>query len=130
MIFGKQPKPEPQHRIEYRVVELEKRAPVEDTKETRQQVASLQYHVGFLALLDKLNLTRAALKARLEQAKHEKMEDVIFLQAGLYWSHWLKQEVDRAGAIPNSVAVDPFEEELKAFRELDALVERVGGDEA
>lgn len=129
MFWDKQPKQEPQHHIEYRVVELDKRAPSEDSKETRQQITALQYHAGFLALLSKLNLTRAALKARLEQARHEKMEDVIFLQAGLYWSNWLKQEVDRAGAIPAAVAEDPFEEELKAFRELDALVERVGSNE-
>jgi len=110
----------------YKVVELDKRLSVKADKEVAESVATLSAHPGFVYLTQRLDTQNAALKAKLVFEKHTNMDAVTFLQAGIYWSNWLKLEIQRATTKAPERAVDPFDEELAAFKEIDAQIERVG----
>jgi hypothetical protein len=77
-----------------------------------------------------LAVQNAALKGRLDHSFHKDLREVDILQAGVFWSNWLRSELERAtvGA-PQGRQVDPMEEELAAFRAIDAQIERVGEGE-
>ncbi len=111
----------------YKVVELDApRSLSEGNAEIAQSVQTLAGHPGFNHLINKLSYQRAALKTRLEQSRHESLEQVYFLQAGVYWSNWLMTELQRATVKTGGIPKDAFEEELAAFKEIDATLERVG----
>lgn len=111
----------------YQVVELDMpRSLSQGNAEMAQSVQTLAGHPGFNHLINKLSYQRAALKTRLEQSRHTSLEEVYFLQAGVYWSNWLKTEINRATVKTGGVPQDAFEEEMAAFKEIDAALERVG----
>jgi hypothetical protein len=117
------------HSTPYKVVELStaQRLPNgKSDKELQESVATLNSHPGFIWLTQRLDVMNAALKAKLAQERHTDLKDVQFLQAGIYWSNWLRQEVALATRAPHNKPLDAYDEELKAFQEIDALIERVG----
>lgn len=95
-------------------------------KEIREAIQTLSAHAGFIALTDRLNTMNSMLKSKLNAERHPDLRQVDFLQAGIYWSNWLKQEVARSTTKMPERPVDPLAEEEQAFRELDAALERVG----
>lgn len=95
-------------------------------KEIRDAIQTLSAHAGFIALTDRLNAMNYQLKTKLNGERHADLRQVDFLQAGIYWSHWLQQEVARSTTKMPERPIDPLAEEEAAFREIDAAMERVG----
>ena len=113
----------------YKIVEVElPRSPLQggDSEEMRASIATLPSHPGFQHLLKKLALQNAALKSKLTFERHSTIDEVNFLQAGVYWSNWLLTELKRTTVKVVAQRLDPEEEELRAFQELDRQLERVG----
>jgi hypothetical protein len=122
-----EPQPPQPPQPTYKVVELPSRFTVKGDDEMKESVATLSSHPGFIFLTQKLAAQGAALKSKLSFEKHENMEAVTFLQAGIYWSNWLAQEVSRSTTKTTATKLlDPFDEELAAFKEIDAQIERIG----
>jgi hypothetical protein len=121
---------QPQTKVVYKVVEV----PTPRThlqggeKEVRESIYTLAAHPGFVALTSRLSLQCAALKTKLNHERHADMRAVDFLQAGVYWSNWLMLELQRATTKMPERKLDAMEEEVAAFREIDAQLERVGMD--
>lgn len=114
--------------ITYKVVEVDpsKRFNIKADKDVLESIATLNHHPGFLYLVKKLELQAGLLKSKLNGERHKDLEAVQFLQAGIFWSGFFQREANAAMSRPTERQVDPFEEEMKAFKELDAMVERVG----
>src|ERR1700678_3720627 len=105
----------------YKVVELEApRSLTEGNAEIAQSIQTLAGHPGFNHLTNKLSYQSAALKSQLCGSRHQDLREVYFLQAGIYWSNWLKMELQRATVKVVGSPKDAFEEEMAAFKELDA----------
>jgi hypothetical protein len=114
----------------YKIVEVDSpRTPLQvEDEELRASIATLSGHPGFAHLLKKLALQNAALGSKLKYERHTTLDEVNFLQAGVYWSNWLQAELKRATTKMTQRRVDPMQEELDAFKQLDAQIERVGMD--
>lgn len=94
---------------------------------TREAVASLSHHPGFLALVERLELTKSQITSSLNFTQHKELRHVDFLQAGIFWSGWLQDFVNKATQRGSQKQyVDPEQEELEAFKVLDAKIERLG----
>lgn len=118
-------------KVVYKIVEVESpRTPLQggDSEEMRGSIATLSSHPGFQYLQKKLALQHAALRSKLDFERHTSLAEVDFLQAGLFWSAWLDNEIKRTTVKYTAQRVDPMDEELQAFREIDTQIERVGMD--
>jgi hypothetical protein len=114
-------------KVVYKTVVLDgPQAPRLSEKEARDSITALAAHPGFIELTRRMYLQHQVLKTKLCYEKQTSTRNVHFLQAGIYWSNWLRQEVARATTKVNDKTVDPFEEELLAFQAIDAQIERVG----
>jgi hypothetical protein len=113
--------------IQYKVIEVPPRtvSPAED-KEMRESVATLSSHPGWVHQMKKLDYLQSALKHKLNHEKQSTLEEVQFLQAGIYWAGWLRQEQTRATTKLMPQQQDPMQDELEAFKLLDNMIERVG----
>src|SRR6267142_5429895 len=109
-------------KVIYKLVEVQKPRPLYRwDQNTKDSVSTLAAHPGFVALVDRLNLTKAQLESTLKQTMHKDLRQVDFLQAGLFWSQWLEEQVSKATTKGSTrTYLDPYEEELKAFKELDS----------
>lgn len=115
---------EPSKEVVYRVVEVEKLRPLENTDETAREVATLRGHSGFQWLVRKLKLQAANLRHELETAHHEDMKDVIGLQSGIFWCNWLQSQVDFAVERVRSREATPSE--IEFFNQISSTIERIG----
>lgn len=116
--------------IVYKIVEVAKPRPTfRWDQNTKDAVSTLTAHPGFVALTDKLSLINSQLKTKCYSSVHKELREVDFLQAGIFWSNWLREQIEQA-TVRGSVKqyVDPMAEELEAFKLLDAQIERVGMD--
>lgn len=120
MIFGKKKSAVPQ------VVEIEmpRRAPI-FSNEIKESLASLAGHPGFMYIVDRLRFEQAVLATKLKNERHENLRDVEFLQSGIFWTNWLKSQLDKAVFRPEAPKVDMAEGELAALDELPPLPESV-----
>jgi hypothetical protein len=97
-------------------------------EEMRGSVQTLSSHPGFVWLQARLAAQNAALSDRLKYTHHSDIREVDFLQAGIFWSNWLTIQLEQTTSKASSKrVVDPFEEELRAFKEIDNAIERVTG---
>jgi hypothetical protein len=117
-------------RVEYRIVEVEKprTIPHVEGNDLREGLSALQTNPFFKYLLDRLRVQRNMVKGRLEGTRHKTLDEVSFLQQGVYWTGWLEAELGRLTQAPAKPTMTPEEEELKAFEEVDRLIERVGSN--
>ena len=114
----------------YKVVELdEPRGSEADDESMKESIATLNSHPGFVHLVKKLGKQRAYLRSKLDFEKHADLREVDFLQAGIFWCNWLQSEIKRAATRLPERHLDAFEEEAKAFHEIDATIERIGMEE-
>jgi len=108
---------------QYYIVEVEKGMPTTGDVEA---ISSLKNHPGMIALVNRMRLKRAALKAQLENSKHESLRDVDLLVTGLYWLRYIESEVSNAvGEVQKKtprLAVD----EVTAFEEIRNAIESIG----
>ena len=108
----------------YKVIELAEPARLSlSEKEFREIVPTLAANPAFVALTQRLNTQYAYLRTQLEQ---NPKADLHFLQSGIYWCRWLQNQVRMATVKIPERRVDPFDEELQAFKEIDATIERIG----
>jgi hypothetical protein len=118
---------EPQ--VIYKVVEVSGPRVVRKwDKETKASVHTLQSHPGFIAILDRLALQRQLLESRNNKEFKKDLREADFLQSGVFWLGYVQELVNKAVDLPLAHPVDAMQEELEAFRELDAKIERVGMD--
>lgn len=115
-------------KVIYKVVEVKAPRPsYRWDQNTKDAVSTLAAHPGFVALTDRLALAKAQLETTIKQTRHKDLQTVEFLQSGVFWSEWLQDQVSKATTKGSTKTyLDPYEEELKAFKELDARIERVG----
>ena len=116
--------------VKYKIVEVEKPRPhlAWDAK-AREVVLTLAHHPGFELLTDRLSNQAALLKHQLETTRFASKEDFEFVQSGVFWCKWLKQQVAAATTRASQTVVDAAKEDEEAFKELQASLIRVGGQD-
>ena len=109
----------------YLVVEIEKGIQIAAGADN-DAIALLKNHPGFLALTNRMRLKKAALKAALEQTRHDTIRDVDFLQSGLYWLGFLESEVNKAVQdLKTKSAPKLAVNEVEEFEKVRAAIESV-----
>jgi hypothetical protein len=76
--------------------------------------------------MDRLALQRQLLESKLTREFHKDLREVDQLQAGVFWLGYVQEVISKALDQPQRVPKDVMDEEMEAFRELDAKIERVG----
>lgn len=110
----------------YKVIQV-KTVPIQaKTKEIRDAIKTLPAHPGFQALLDDLALQRQFLESKSCNEFHKDLREGDFIQSGIYWLNYVQAFVDRQTETPRRVERDAMAEELEAFKQIDAQIERVG----
>lgn len=98
------------------------------SEDARLSAETLGAHPGFQYLLEKLRHARAMYKTMLETRQCTDLREVIFLQAAIFWSGWLEQQV--LDTLPSLRAGQPVNEpstEVAAlFSQAQAAIEEVG----
>ncbi len=116
-----------QPKVVYKIVEVKAPRPSYRWDEnTVQAVTTLTSHSGFVDLVDRLAISKAQLESKNNTQWKKDLREADFIQAGIFWCGWLQEQIDKAtykGSQRKSI--DPFEEELAAFKELDSRIERV-----
>jgi hypothetical protein len=113
----------------YKVVEV--RAPRSNqpwTKEIKDAIATLPSHPGFIALIDRLNLQKQMLENKCSREFHKDQRETDYLQAGVFWLGYLQDLVAKATKLMPPAPADAYAEELEAFKQIDAQIERIGMD--
>lgn len=109
-------------------VERPRQAPAE-LPELRDGLRGLANNPYFGYLLGRLRAQKNVLETRLKESRFERIEDVSFVQSGVFWTGWLHRELERLTEAPPKPQLDPIEQEIEAFRQIDDLIERVGTTE-
>jgi hypothetical protein len=91
------------------------------TKEIKDAVATLPSHPGFVAIQDRINLQKQMLEHKCSAEFHKDLRESDFIQAG-----YLQRLTDEATQLPRLAPVDAYEEEIEAFKQIDATIERIG----
>lgn len=117
-------------RVIYKVVEVKApRTPYRWDQNTQDAVSTLSAHPGFIAILDRLAVTKAQLESKNNTQWKKDLREGDFLQSGIFWCNWLQDQISKATVKGSQRRyVDPMAEELEAFKALDAQIERVGMD--
>lgn len=111
----------------YKVVEVDRlRTPLRWDTETREAVATLKGHPGFIAIMDRLKLQRDMLLSQVGREFNATERQRDHRDLGVFWTLWLEDQVNKATGRGPSKQRDPLEEELEAFRAIDSQIERVG----
>ncbi len=115
------------------VVEVEESPESGDLdSETKAAILSLGGNMGFRALCRRQAVQAALLKKYLEQQRHKSLEDVAWLQAGIFWAKWYEKEVDSMTRMESAKTpprdAKPFEQ--AQFDRIKAAMEIVGGSRA
>jgi hypothetical protein len=118
--------PGPKPLVNYLVVEIEKGVAVTHADDDAA-IASLKNHPGMIALLNRMKLRQAALRAQLETVRHKDIRDVDFLVTSVSWLGLLQREVNTAiGNLhdkkPRAATID---EDLE-FKRLLSSIESIG----
>jgi hypothetical protein len=115
-------------KVIYKLVEV--KAPLQRVQwdnNTREAITTLAAHPGFVALQQRLMLQKAQLETTLTRSVHKDLRAIDYLQAGIFWSNWLQDQIEKATVKGSSRQVnDAYDEELRAFQAIDAQIERVG----
>jgi hypothetical protein len=126
LFFGKPLLPK-EYITQYKVVEVKApRSAQAWTKETKESVATLDYHPGFLALVERLNLQKQMLENKCSREFHKDLREADYLQAGVFWLGYVQELVAKATKRSAPAPTDAFDEELEAFKQIDAQIERIG----
>src|SRR5712691_9205562 len=111
----------------YKVIEV--KAPRSNqawTKDIKEAIGTLSSHPGFIAIVDRLNLQKQMLEHKCAHEYRKDLREGDYLQAGVFWFGYVQDLVNKATKLSPSSAVDPFQEELEAFKEIDNQIERIG----
>lgn len=106
------------------ILEVEKGARVPGLdKDSAQAVASLQGHPGFLYLLAKLKFQNEVLKSTLQSRRHENIREVEFLQSGIAWTNWLRDQLEGAVNFKTAPVTDASASEQTIFEESQRMLQ-------
>lgn len=111
--------------VVYKVLEVEKPTPVLH-KEDSSNIAQLAEHPGFKSLLARLRIQKAAIENELKTTRHESLDAVYNLQAGIRWINWLDKQVSTAANRKEIQPRDAFDLEEAEFRRVAAALEIIG----
>src|SRR5208282_4088592 len=113
-------------RVVYKIVEIKAPRPSYRWDEnTQDAVSTLTAHPGFIALTERLAITKAQLESKNNTQWKKDLREADFIQAGIYWSGWLLEQVSKATLKGSSRKyIDPLQEEQEAFEKLNAQIER------
>lgn len=114
----------------YKVIEVEKDTTQPNwTREDESAIKTLEGHPGYVALLSKFRLQRSLLKSALANQRHETMDEVRMLQAGIHWITWLEREVKET-VKGNKVEVEkpraPYGIEEEQFARVSQALKLIG----
>lgn len=116
-------------KIVYKVIEV--RAPRSATKwskELKDSVATLASDPRFIALAERIALHKQMLENKCSHEFHKDLRETAYLQAGVFWLGYLDRLVAESTKAPRAIQSDAYDEELEAFKLLDANIERIGMD--
>lgn len=126
-MFWSRKKPEVVHETVYKVIEVKApRSSQAWTKEIKEAVGTLSSHPGFIAIVDRLNLQKQMLENKCSHEFHKDLREADYLQAGVFWLGYVQDLVNKSTKLYSSSPVDPYQEELEAFKEIDSQIERIG----
>jgi hypothetical protein len=108
------------------VIEVEKPRKATKDPDTQNAVATLQHHLGFQYLMQKLENEKAYLQSLLSNSSFDTLEQVYKIQSGIYWINYLKSFTAREGATVQPQATPAFDHEIAAFNEVNRNLEIVG----
>jgi hypothetical protein len=118
---------EKEYVTEYKIVALKEPRTKEWDKETRDAVAALTAHPGFLAVVNRLATQRQMIQTKLSSGFHKELREVDYLQAGIFWLDYVQEQVNKATQVKLTARpTEAYDEELEAFKQIDAQLERVG----
>jgi hypothetical protein len=105
------------------VIEVKAPLPTID-KSATEAIKTLQYHSGFIELMNRLRIQRAYLETTL---KRDPKADMNSLQHGIYWSEYWEREVGNAiNKHSASVSVEATQDVLAEFNKINGAIERIG----
>lgn len=111
----------------YKVIEVKgPRTATRWTKEIKDAISTLPSHPGFVAVMDRLALQKQMLEHKCSHEYHKDLREADYLQAGVFWLGYAQDLVNQATKLVTSTPVDAYDEELEAFKKLDAQIERIG----
>jgi hypothetical protein len=97
-----------------------------DGPELREGLKALAGNPFFKAITSRLRTQRYALESRLKESRFDRIEDVSFVQSGVFWTGWLEREIARLTEEPQKPELTALDQEIEAFQQIDSLLERVG----
>ena len=97
-----------------------------DLADSIESLEALSHHPGFTALMARLRLSRAQLQSRLATNLGATLDEVRFLQAGIYWSGWLETQIKSLVYKTKPKVSTPSEQEQAIFEEIHQSLELVG----
>lgn len=116
---------------EIQIIEVDKPRPLGDVgDDAEKSIVTLAGHPGFQYLTGKLDLQRSALRSRLQQEHHNDLSQVMLLQSGIFWTGWLKAQLDKAvySITTAKKTTQATSTELEAFQIAQNALEEIGGD--
>lgn len=113
--------------IEYKFIEVEPGHP-QNLEGLEESIQALAVHPGFNALSNRLRLNRSQLQSRLQSTLGATLDEVRFLQAGIYWSGWLEAQIKQLVYKARPVISEPNAEELAIMKEIHESLEVIGGE--
>lgn len=96
--------------------------------EGAKAISTLAHHPGFVALVGKLQLQRAALESQLKSTKFEDIRAVDRIQNGIFWCNWLDSTV-RSEVFKGEQVNKPrnaYESETREFQRMFDTLQIVG----
>ena len=118
-------KPQAQIPRQYQIIEVEKGIP---NRGDDAAIATLRDHPGFVALMNRLNLKKAYLKAQLE-TRHESLRDVDILVTGIAWIRYLEFEISAAVGKASKAPAPASLDEVELFNKISTAIESIGSQD-
>lgn len=95
--------------------------------ESKESIKTLAFHPGFLALTARLKTQRSLLETTLKQTRLASIQEVEFLQSGIFWTKWLESQVAaQVHQVQKAAATEFSTEELQALEAIKANMQLVG----
>lgn len=113
--------------VQREIIEVEAPKPQVSSPELEESIKSLAAHPGFAALLNRLRLQRSQLESKLRTDFDAKLDNLRFLQSGIFWTGWLERQLNRQvykAEAPRGQT--PLQEEQAAFEAIHKTLQAVG----
>lgn len=109
----------------YQVIEVNK-VGRPSNEVSRDDWRALGAHPIFQELVGRLKAQNEILRSRLAATRFADLNDLAYVQSGIFWTGWISQEIARLTAEPPKPELPPFDAEEAEFNKINELLERVG----